>query len=594
MRLSGSSSARPVVLQDLDSRRDIGFAWPTRGFQMLRAIDLYSGIGGWSVGLRLAGIDVLRSYEINDAACETNRKNNHHHVLTTDIRKLNDKDLPSNVDIVVGSPPCTEFSFSNRGGQGNLADGLADIRAFLRTVQRLKPKYWVFENVPRLQTILAEELHSRGKLRDFRDMKMESRVYCMSTFGVPQRRKRCIVGNINFALLESYATKSSLSLKSVLDAFEAQTVTDPIYGTKTLLQDVTDHVIEYPLSSEEARINRAAKTLHPIYNMMSFPERTDRPVRTITATCTRVSRESIIIQSAKTNKFRRLTVRERATLQGFPVSFQVFGNGHTQKMKMVGNALPPPFAYFVANAIQEVPASRVKALSHASKNLHFATERATSAKPGKPSKSHPAQRRFRFALPSLHMKSGVRFELANSFTRDDAKWEIAFYFGHSKKIETIPLTATFARQTIARLPKAARSKVMKLLSPLKAYIAALSYTDLQRSWARQSTTATSPFELLDQLDDTARSLLHLLHVGDVKTEHALDGLLAIHFGRRLTKIKGIEKLRKNAAKVLAGFVIGSVANVSLDKGHSKSKRKLASQRMRLLQERQINRHSSAS
>src|ERR1700741_3407116 len=89
-----------------------------------RAIDLYSGVGGWSLGLRLAGIEVIASYDIWGEANETNFKNHGHLVQTVDIRRLDFGELPKSIDVVVGSPPCTQFSYSNRGGDGDIADGL--------------------------------------------------------------------------------------------------------------------------------------------------------------------------------------------------------------------------------------------------------------------------------------------------------------------------------------------------------------------------------------------------------------------------------------------------------------------------------------
>ena len=104
----------------------------------MRAIDLYSGVGGWSFGLKLAGIEVVASYERWGVANETNFKNNHHQAQTIDIRRLSFNDLPPDIDVVVGSPPCTQFSFSNRGGNGNLDDGLEDIIKFLEIVNHLR------------------------------------------------------------------------------------------------------------------------------------------------------------------------------------------------------------------------------------------------------------------------------------------------------------------------------------------------------------------------------------------------------------------------------------------------------------------------
>ncbi|UKD11118.1 DNA cytosine methyltransferase (plasmid) [Burkholderia aenigmatica] len=264
----------------------------------LRAVDLYSGVGGWSLGLRLAGIDVVASYERWDLANETNFKNNRHQAQTVDIRRLSLDDLPSNIDIVVGSPPCTEFSFSNRGGNGNIADGLEDIRKFLTIVQHLKPRFWAMENVPRVAKILESELHPGGLLAEFRHLGLVPHIVNMEDFGVPQRRRRCVAGNFDFTLLTEYAKKApKRTLGEVVRALTESRIRDPLYGLYLDKRELSDHVEESPLNEEEVRINRAGKMLHPVYNTMSFPDSLSRSVRTITATCTRVSRESIVIES---------------------------------------------------------------------------------------------------------------------------------------------------------------------------------------------------------------------------------------------------------------------------------------------------------
>lgn len=73
----------------------------------MRALDFYSGVGGWTVGMRLAGIDVVRSYEWWQPASLTNNSNNGHGDPLCDVRSLPLEDLPSDIDLVVGSPPCT-------------------------------------------------------------------------------------------------------------------------------------------------------------------------------------------------------------------------------------------------------------------------------------------------------------------------------------------------------------------------------------------------------------------------------------------------------------------------------------------------------
>ena len=69
--------------------------------------------------------------------------------------------------------------------------------------------------------------------------------------------------------------------------------------------NVTELENEEDLTEVETRINKDSKTFHTIYNKMSFPDKLDRPSRTITATCTRVSRESIIIKSDQGNAYAK-------------------------------------------------------------------------------------------------------------------------------------------------------------------------------------------------------------------------------------------------------------------------------------------------
>jgi DNA (cytosine-5)-methyltransferase 1 len=210
-----------------------------------RAIDLYSGIGGWSLGLRLSGIEVVASYEYWGPANETNFKNNAHLAQTVDIRRLALADLPSDIDIVVGSPPCTQFSFSNRGGGGDIADGLKDIKKFLSIVDHLKPRVWAMENVPRVAKIIETEMQDGGALEDFRHLGCSTHIVDMAEFGVPQRRRRCIAGNFNMQLLNSYRSGARTpSLGDVVQALAANPITDPLFGIELLRTNLTDHVKE--------------------------------------------------------------------------------------------------------------------------------------------------------------------------------------------------------------------------------------------------------------------------------------------------------------------------------------------------------------
>ena len=68
------------------------------------------------------------------------------------------------IDIVVGSPPCTQFSYSNRGGSGDLEDGIIDLYQFFKCIEVVKPKFWAMENVPRVAKVLLTESQKGGQL----------------------------------------------------------------------------------------------------------------------------------------------------------------------------------------------------------------------------------------------------------------------------------------------------------------------------------------------------------------------------------------------------------------------------------------------
>src|SRR6185312_11682191 len=226
----------------------------------MRAIDLYSGIGGWSLGLHLAGIRVSDSYERWPAANETNRHNNGHRVHNVDIRTLELSNLPGGIDLIVGSPPCTEFSFANRGGKGDISNGLQDIRKFLEIVDYVRPQAWVMENVPRSKDIIMAELRPGGALAEFAHLEPEARVLRLEDFGLPQRRRRCLIGNLDFALLQSYAqTLPQRRLSEVMAAFDGSNTRDPLYGITVSPDRLYDHDPDDYLNWEELRINRSLK-----------------------------------------------------------------------------------------------------------------------------------------------------------------------------------------------------------------------------------------------------------------------------------------------------------------------------------------------
>ncbi len=541
----------------------------TESIPTMRAIDLYSGVGGWSLGLKMAGMEVIESYEWWAPANETNRNNNRHKALDQDIRRLDPAAVPR-VDIVVGSPPCTQFSFANRGGQGDIEDGLKDIYKFFEVVENVRPKFWAMENVPRVAAILKEEMRPGGRLARFaglaKDMRIE--VIKMEEFGVPQKRARCIAGNFDFDLLLDYRAKlEPRTLGEVVQALAVPHPVDPIYGPRPLPHGLLDHDLEEPLDAEEERMNRDAKTHHSVYNNMPFPDPVDCPVRTITALCTRVSRESVVIADVrKKGTYRRLSVRERASLQTFPIDFQFFGGSHQQKVKLIGNAVPPLMSFYIAQAMTKVAPGKLRSPAAALKGIKLASDIPRQTAPDKPKGQYNEDRRFRAALKGLRFKSGMRFDLANAFDPHTgaARWTVAFFFGNSKAIQELPLDDTAAgilKGSPAISP--AKKSISMVLADVEKWLRSLDPALMQKVWARKASSPDHhPHHVADALAKAAQEIAVYLDQLDDLTP-VLEKVFETQMRCAASELVGWGKVTKNVNQVLAGILVAAAANRAL-------------------------------
>lgn len=531
----------------------------------MRAIDLYSGIGGWCLGLKMAAIEVVRSFEWWDQANATHNNNFGTCNDEVDIRRLPLESLPEDIDIVVGSPPCTQFSFSNRGGNGDIVDGLRDVHMFLRIVDFLSPEYWVMENVPRVADILSAELSRGGRLQEFAHLCPRIIVVNMAEYGLPQERKRMLAGSFPIELLESYrAVTPRATLGQVVHALRSDPVVDPVYGVRLSADNVTDNCCEPHLNEEEERMNRESKQFHPVYNLMSFPDDLDEPSRTVTATCTRVSRESIVIPDERTQgAFRRLTPRERASLQGFPITYQIDGKSYSDKLKMVGNALPPLISYYIACAVRGIPADKLRMPHECGYRHRLPARLAIEANTDVEGRDYPVKRRFRAAVPHLRFGSGMRFELVNGFDTEGTHWHVDFYYGTSKNVRTLILDRVLLDElqpTIDKLLPEGSVEVWR--NELRSGLAIVTPDQVQDAWNHRGC-GLHPFALVDTLGALA-SRIHCafpdwgLELIRSTVADALDSDPQRSLFRGYCTCS--EKARRLATWILAGFLVGGLFN----------------------------------
>jgi DNA (cytosine-5)-methyltransferase 1 len=526
----------------------------------------------------MAGFEVVRSFERWDIAVDTYNANLNRKAQPVDLRTLDLKTLPEDISVVVGSPPCTEFSFANRGGNGDVAEGVKDVVRFLEIVRHVEPDFWIMENVPRVAEVIREGFATRSHpLFAFRDLDPTIEVINFAEFGLPQSRSRCIVGNIPFDLLRSYKARYRTStLGQVVSALgKERKVRDPIWGITRARSQVTELETEGPLDAEQLRMNKDAKVYHPVYNNMAFPDDLEEPSRTITATCTRVSRESIVIPDGKrSGQYRRLSVRERASLQGFPITYQIYSNSYTDKVKVVGNAVPPPFAYLVGCAIRNTGAEQLRPLSQIGNKLKEPAKEAPATSPNRRGLVFPAKRTFRAAIPNLRFKSGMRLELANKRSGKATKWCVRFFYGPSKDIQTVKLDRSLlTRLRRFQVVKNAYPDFVKAVEKVDKVLAGTSPILLQKVWSHKAA-GTTPYQVVDRLGIVAKELRKPFRRNLAGTEACVLKVL----GYDSADGQGTRKLRRHSAAILAGLALGAWFNTN--KWHLVGKSKNDSRRKR--------------
>jgi len=139
---------------------------------MPKALDVCSGLGGWSDGLSKEGFEIL-GIEINQEIAGLYK----HPVIVEDIRKLNAWPYNGKFDLVVGSTPCRDFSrmcdHATRSDgtiwkwkePKNPERGYELVKHFLRIVFEVNPRFWLLENVKGLEEYCIENELPPGKAR---------------------------------------------------------------------------------------------------------------------------------------------------------------------------------------------------------------------------------------------------------------------------------------------------------------------------------------------------------------------------------------------------------------------------------------------
>jgi DNA (cytosine-5)-methyltransferase 1 len=423
---------------------------------MMRVADFFCGAGGFSEGFRQKGFQVVFALDNwRPAVCthEFNHPGCNHALM--DILKLNTPEMIDTIvpdtEIIIGSPPCVAFSGSNKAGKADKSHGIRLIEAYLRIIAWKKKKgvlkYWILENVPNSGKYIKEEYswEELGLPGKGPKLTMQQRnILNAAEYGAPQGRLRFFCGD--YPLPKK--THEAGQMVTVRHVFECLTnplskkhdkIEDPNYGFHVDASQLTDHFYDSRVAEFEWKRAKRLKKDHGFMGRMSFPEEEDRPSRTVMATMSASTRESMIFSSfdekGKRNGYRLPTIREIACFMSYPITYQFQANSDAAKFRLVGNAVCSKISGALAEAIVKEERINIPPgfahLPDARPSFDLTGTKRNVKVPG----PRKPDSKFAIHIPYLKIRT-FRVELSNTdsdFLRDKIVWKCILHQGTGKR-----------------------------------------------------------------------------------------------------------------------------------------------------------------
>jgi DNA (cytosine-5)-methyltransferase 1 len=331
----------------------------------LNFIDIFSGAGGFSCGLEMAGMKCVLGVDFNKNAMETFAHNHKHaYPYHGDITKLTNKKIDKildgqEVDLVVGGPPCQGFSTVGPGDPNDQRNKL--FLEFVRIVKHTRPKYIVIENVTGLLAKKNEKT-LKAILSRFNKLGYNIDVDVLSShhYGVAEKRRRTIfIGSrVNEKIEFPKKTHDVIMAKTHRPSV---TVGDIIDDLATKKKEILNHDLEMAQVKSKIDLKRLKripegrgiryekdeKEFLPPSLRLGVDWKNIRENRFRQTKYQRLDRKNIspTIMTHRHSYYhptedRYLTQREAAKIQSFPNDFE-FKGSLTAQWRQIGNAVPP-------------------------------------------------------------------------------------------------------------------------------------------------------------------------------------------------------------------------------------------------------------
>lgn len=328
------------------------------------AIDLFSGVGGLTEGLRQAGFKTKYAFEIDEIASRSYSMNHKEvEVITKDIRKVDINEIKASlkdekIHLLAGCPPCQGFSAIRRLNKPNpVADDRNNlIDEYVRFIKELNPFTFMMENVPGLALSsnfeqAVKELKDIGYVVYYKTVNVKD-------YGVPQNRKRLVMIGSRLGPIDiAKASNKKVTVRDKIGGLpHPENSSDELHKifpkhTKRIQDLIRD--IPHDGGSRkdlgESRQLECHKKPNIGFNDVYGRLRWDDYSTTITGGCLNPSKGRFL----HPDQDRCISAREAALLQSFPENYKFPTDAPISKIAlMIGNALPPQFCKIQAQNIK--------------------------------------------------------------------------------------------------------------------------------------------------------------------------------------------------------------------------------------------------
>jgi DNA (cytosine-5)-methyltransferase 1 len=304
----------------------------------MKVVSLFSGAGGLDLGFIQAGHKIIWANDLYADAVKTYRENIGGHIVEGDIHEIQSEKIPD-CDIIIGGFPCQGFSVANT--KRTVDDKRNELyKQMIRVIKQKKPKFFLAENVKGLLSIGKGEV-IKMVIDDFSSLgyKVKYELLNAADYGVAQLRQRVFIIGVRNDVNFEYMFPQKQYNEDGNNGFNRRV------SVKDVLEKLPDPDKPNDLKNHEYSKYKIVISRYLGHRLID----PDKPAPTVTA---RGDERGGVVVLHHFNNQRRMSCRELATVQSFPIDFVFFGN-RSSVYRQIANAVPPRLAFAVADMFNE-------------------------------------------------------------------------------------------------------------------------------------------------------------------------------------------------------------------------------------------------